>query len=57
MRAVTLEGPTRKPRHATAFLALALASGSRITLYTIMFKGIFSTRAFLKRTDTLSTIA
>ena len=31
-----LEGPTRKPRHATAFLALALrqASGSRIPLYT-----------------------
>ena len=30
---------------------------ARIPLYTIMFKGIFSTRAFLKRTDTLSTIA
>ena len=41
-----IEGPTRKPRHATAFLALALrhASGSRIPLRTIMFKGIFSTR-------------
>ena len=52
-----LEGPTRKPRHASV-LSTHSDTQAVPALHCIrMFKGIFSTRAFLKRTDTLSTIA
>ena len=55
---VPLEGPTRKLRHATVFSTLSdLQAVPAFHCIRMFFKGIFSTRAFLKRTDTLSTIA
>ena len=52
-----LEGPTRKPRHASVFSMHSDTQAVPSFHCIRMFKGIFSTRAFLKRTDTLSTIA
>ena len=57
MGARILEGPTRKPRHASVFSTHSDTQAVPAFHCTRMFKGIFSTRAFLKRTDTLSTIA
>ena len=50
-----LEGPTRKPRHASVF-----STHSDMQAVPAVYeckKALFSTRAFSKRTDTLSTIA
>ena len=52
-----LEGPTRKPRHASVFSTHSDTQSGPAFHCIRMFKGIFSTRAFLKQTDTLSTIA
>ena len=52
-----LDGPTRKPRHASVF---SMHSDTQVDppFYCVwMFNGIFSTHGFLKRTDTLSTNA
>ena len=51
-----LEGPTRKPRHASVFSTHSDTQAVPAFHCIRMFKGIFSTRAFLKRTDTLSSI-
>ena len=53
----SLEGPTRKPRHASVFSTHSETQAVPAFHCMRMFKGIISTRAFLKRTDTLSTIA
>ena len=51
-----LEGPTRKPRHAS--VSTHSDTQAVPAFHCIRkFKGVFSTHAFLKRTDTLSTIA
>ena len=52
-----LEGPTRKPRHASVFSTHSDTQAVPAFHCIRMFKSIFSTRAFLKCTDTLSTIA
>ena len=53
----TLEGPTRKPRHASVFSTHSDTQSVPAFHCIRMFKGTFSTCAFLKRTDTLSIIA
>ena len=56
-REPSLEGPRRKPRRASVFGAHSDTQAAPAFHCIRMFKGIFSTRAFLKRTDMLSTIA
>ena len=52
-----LEGPTCKPRHASVLTTHSDTQAVPAFHCIRMFKGFFSTRAFLKRTDTLSTNA
>ena len=52
-----LDGPTRKPRHASAFSTHSDTQAFPTVHCIRMFKGILSTRAFLTRTDTLSANA
>ena len=53
---IGLGWPTRKPRHASVFSTHSDTQAVPAFHCIRMFKGIFSTRALLKRTDTLSTI-
>ena len=60
VEAVTCEilhfkGPTRRPWHASIFNTHSDTQVAPAFQRIRMFKGIFSTRAFLQRTDTLST--
>ena len=56
-RNVTTLGPTHKPRHASVFNTHSDTQAVPAFQCIQMFKGLLSTRAFLKRTDTLSTNA
>ena len=53
----SFEGPTRKPRHASVFSTHSDTQAVPAFHCIRMFKENSSTRAFLKRTDTLSTNA
>ena len=55
-RNLHLEGPTRKPRHASVFSTHSDKQAVPAIHCIQSFKGNFSTRASLKRTDTLSTM-
>ena len=56
-RAQKATGTTRKTRHASVLSTHSDTQAVPAFHYIRMFKGIFSTRALIKRTDTLSTIA